>query len=135
MKQWPMLAAVGIVSALLGFVGGRSTLHPAARHPSAPATISLPSLIAVAPAPPAASTAKVAQAAPSGVPALNLLRTVIDTHAAQAQACLVFSAVLATGQDLHAADFIRIDPAIKPAMQITGNRICIAACRSAQRIN
>ena len=90
---------------------------------AAPAPVA--SGIAVAPigaAPPAPAAAGPA----SGVKALNLLRTTLDTHSAEASACLVFSGPLDTGGDQHPADFVHIEPAVKPALQANGDRLCIA---------
>jgi uncharacterized protein YfaS (alpha-2-macroglobulin family) len=128
MKFWPALIGTAVLSAGLGFFAGRFSVHmaPHATRARVAAAAPAPSGIDVAPIAGAPKPAAGPAAPASGVPALNLLRTVIDTHGAQAQACLVFSAALTTGADIHPADFIRIEPAIRPALQANGDRFCVA---------
>ncbi len=120
MKSWAALLATGIVCAGAGFLAGRAGQPGHARAPVAHEAG--PSGIAVtpsreAPAPPPAPVAQ------SGARALNLLRTTLDTHGPAAQACLVFSAPLATGGE--PADFVRIAPEVRTAMQVSGERLCV----------
>ncbi len=126
MKFWPALAATGLVCASLGYLAGRTGVpYTLQAHQAAAVTPLRPSGIKVAPAP-APRSAPAVPVAQSGVRALNLLRVAVDTHGKTAQACLVFSAGLATGPDIHEADFLRIKPAIQMAVQATGERLCLA---------
>jgi uncharacterized protein YfaS (alpha-2-macroglobulin family) len=115
-----------LLSAGIGFLGGRATRETApsqtallAPPPAGPSGISMES----APAP-HQEAAPAGQAA--GVHALNLLRVALATHGDHAEACLVFSAPLSRAGDFHAGDFLRIEPAVKPAIRVDGNMVCLA---------
>jgi uncharacterized protein YfaS (alpha-2-macroglobulin family) len=125
MKTWPALVVASAISAGVGFLAGRAS-HPSEQHRVTPAAAPVASGIAVAPLalPPPAPVAAAGPA--TGVKALNLLRTTLDTHAAEASACLVFSSPLNTSADQHPVDFVRIEPAVKPALQANGDKLCIA---------
>jgi hypothetical protein len=125
MKFWPILALTSILSAGVGFLAGRSLTLPSTHPAAAEMATVVPSTFVVTPIATTTNSPPKPVAAASGTPALNLLRTTLDTHGAQAQACLVFSAALATGADIHPADYIRIEPAIRPALQVNGNTICL----------
>ncbi len=129
MRLLPTLLLTSLLSAGAGFVAGRG-LQPA-RQTSFPVRAGVaampappPSGIAVKPATgqPAAEAASVA---PSGVRALNIRRIALDAKGNRAQACLVFSGPVSIASDFHPADYLRIEPAIRPALQVNGERLCI----------
>ena len=127
MKLWPALVLTAVVSVGCGFGLGRVTLQQTGLRQtglSQPQASVASSGITVAPAP-AAASAPAPQAAAGGVRALNLLRVAFDTQGPQAQACLVFSAALASGSGSHTEDFLTLVPAAKPAVQLSGDRICL----------
>ena len=53
-------------------------------------------------------------------------RTEIETGRDAAEACLNFSHSLDAAQAQRYRDFIRINPAVQPALRVDGNRLCIA---------
>ena len=129
MRVSALLLATSLVSAGAGFLAGRSlqperqTVFPVRPGVSA-APAPRPSGIAVTPAstPADASPAPVAT---SGVRALNIRRVALDAKGVKAQACLVFTGPVSTASDFHPADYLRIEPAIRPALQVDGDRLCI----------
>jgi uncharacterized protein YfaS (alpha-2-macroglobulin family) len=129
MKLLPVLVAVSLVSAALGYVAGRQS-HPSAAIATSqplPAMPSTPSGIVIVPA----SVQPVAEppnpsVQPSGVRALNLLRIALDNKGTKAEACVVFSGPIATAPDFHPADFLLITPAVRPALQVSGDHLCLA---------
>ena len=127
MKSWLTVVFACLLSAGIGFWGGRASLHGQAGHEQAllPPPPSAPTGISLAPAPPGAPVAAPAGAA-SGVRALNLLRVALATQGDHAEACLVFSAPLSRAADFHVGDFLRIEPAVKPAIRAEGERLCLA---------
>ncbi len=125
MRVIPLVLATSLVSAAAGFLAGRAV--PPARHTSSAVEANVaaaPSGIAVRPAAgrPDIATAQVAQ---SGVRALNIRRIALDAKGNKAQACLVFSGPVSTAADFHPADYLRIEPVIRPALQVNGERLCI----------
>jgi uncharacterized protein YfaS (alpha-2-macroglobulin family) len=130
MKLAPLLLATSLASAALGFLAGRASHAPTIARPApvvAPLMRAAPSGIVISPAPiqPVAE-AKPAATPPSGLHALNLLRVALNTEGNKAEACLVFSAAVSKAPDVHMADFLTLTPAIRPAVQANGDRICLA---------
>ena len=129
MRLLPIILATSLVSAGAGFIVGRSVqpLPPA----TSPVAANIPTMPPPAPSGIAVTSAAqqpeaaIAQAAPSGVRALNIKRIALDTKGNKAQACLVFSGTISTAPDFHPADYVRIAPAIRPALQVNGDRLCI----------
>jgi uncharacterized protein YfaS (alpha-2-macroglobulin family) len=127
MKLVPLLLATSLASAAAGFLAGRASHAPAVAPPTqvtAQPREAAPSGIAIAPAQPVAEE-KPAPQPPTGVHALNLLRVALDTKGNKAEACLVFSAPVSQAPGVHMADFLAITPAIRPAVQAAGDRICL----------
>ncbi len=129
MRVLPIILATSLVSAGAGFLAGRAmqpahqTSFPVRANVAAmPAPV--PSGIAIKPAAGPREAAAPA-AAPSGVRALNILRIALDAKGNKAQACLVFSGPISTASDFHPADYLRLEPAIRPALQVAGERLCI----------
>jgi uncharacterized protein YfaS (alpha-2-macroglobulin family) len=128
MRLVGLLLATGLVSAGAGFLAGRAVYRAPQGVPAvggvAPAPAPPPSSIAVRPvatqAPPPAPTV-----AASGVRALNILRIALDAKGNKAQACLVFSGPISAAPDFHPADYLRIEPALRPALQVDGARLCL----------
>jgi uncharacterized protein YfaS (alpha-2-macroglobulin family) len=131
MKLLPLLVATSLVSATFGYMAGRL------RQPASPVTVSrsapatppapAPSGIGIVPAPvqPVAEQAK-PPSPPSGVRALDLLRIALDSKGTKAEACLVFSGAISVAPDFHPADFLLITPAVRPAVQVSGDHLCLA---------
>ena len=125
MKSWLTILFACLLSAGAGFLGGRASLDrqpPHAAFLAPPATA--PGGITLAPARAPAQLAAPA-GAPSGLHALNLLRVALATQGDHAEACLVFSSPLSRAADFHAGDFLRIEPAVKAAIRVEGERLCL----------
>ena len=126
MKSWLTVILACLLSAGIGFMGGRASLdrppvQSASLLPPAPMA---PDAIRLARAP-APQQAAPAAAKPAGTQALNLLRVALATQGDHAEACLVFSAPISRAPDFHVGDFLRIEPAARTAMRIDGERICL----------
>ncbi len=126
MKSWLTVILACLLSAGIGFMGGRASLdrppvQSASLLPPAPMA---PDAIRLARAP-APEQAAPAAAKPAGTQALNLLRVALATQGDHAEACLVFSAPISRAPDFHVGDFLRIEPAARTAMRIDGERICL----------
>ena len=141
MRVIPLILATSLVSALAGFLAGREippagrTVLPVTTNVAAipapvpvprPVPRPVPSGIAVRPAAaPRREAAAAVPAAPSGLRALNIDRVALAASGNRAQACLVFSGPVSTAADFHPADYLRIEPAIRLALQVNGERICV----------
>ncbi len=129
MRLLPILVATSLISAGAGFLAGRA-IQPArpTSFPVRPNVATMPapapSGIAVKPAT-GQQTATATPPAPSGVRALNIKRVALDAKGNKAEACLVFSGPISTAADFHPADYLRITPEIRPALQVRGERLCI----------
>ena len=129
MRVLRIVLATSLVSAFAGYVVGRSVQVP--HQDSVPVAANVatmpapgPSGIAVKPSS-EHQEAAAQEAAPSGVRALNIRRIALDAKGNKAQACLVFSGAISTGPDFHAADYLRFEPPVRPALQVNGDRLCI----------
>ncbi len=129
MRVIPLVLATSLVSAGAGFLAGRAVQPAAPPQPQVEAktetTPPPPSGIAVKPAVPGREVAEVRAPAASGVRALDVRRVALDAAGNRAQACLVFSGAVSTAADFHPADYLQITPAIRPALQVNGDRLCI----------
>ncbi len=122
------LVMTAALAAGLGFVAGR--WHPVPMPAASVSTepiVPLPpaSGITVLPAQQPPQAARPPAVAISGMPALNLLRTVVDTHRGRAQLCLIFNHAVLAPPAQNPADFLRFAPAFKPALQVAGSDVCI----------
>ena len=129
MRVLPLVLATSLVSAGAGFLTGRA-VQPA-RQTSFPVRANVAAMPAPAPSGIAVKPgtgpreAAVPTAPPSGVRALNIQRVALDAKGNKAQACLVFTGPVSTAPDFHPADYLRIEPEMKPALQVNGERLCI----------
>ncbi|MEM9495120.1 MAG: alpha-2-macroglobulin [Pseudomonadota bacterium] len=53
-------------------------------------------------------------------------RLVIDTQSDTPRACFQFSEPLNTSGDVNYADFVRVEPDVKPAFDVNGSSLCVA---------
>lgn len=72
----------------------------------------------------AAPGASAPVAAPAAA-AFSFRHLVIDSSADAPEACLRFSAPLAAGADAHPGDYLRMVPAVKPALRVQADELCL----------
>jgi uncharacterized protein YfaS (alpha-2-macroglobulin family) len=119
MRRWQFTAGAALVLTLL-------LLLLNGRHHDKPGAVPPPVAGAFPPAAQPYRARESATEAPAPT-AFAYQHIRLNTAGDVPEACLVFSAPLATATEAHYADYIRLTPASPPALRVDGNQLCVGA--------